>query len=337
MKLRSYGISAAFLLALGPGAYGQEGPFRGKTLTITIGYAQAGNSDVIGRLVARHLPKHLPGNPVGIASNMPGAGSLRAANFLFNQAPRDGSSLAILTPTVGIDEALGVPAVQYRARDFTWIGRVAVVLQPIAAFAHSQVRSFADLYKVDMPVASTGVVSPSDAYPRLLNGVLGTKFKTVTGYTSSNDSLLAMERKEVDGGLVSWNTLKLTKASEIDRGEIRPLVQFTLARSKDLPDTPTSVEVGRTEEEKDILRFYTAAEDIGRSILGPPGMPPERIIMMRKAFGEMMGDPEFLEEVRRLQLEFAPLSGSELEKLARSTTDVSAKTIAGAKRVMTAP
>jgi tripartite-type tricarboxylate transporter receptor subunit TctC len=146
-----------------------------------------------------------------------------------------------------------------------------------------------------------------------------------------------MERKEVDGGLVSWNTLKLTKPSEIDRGEIRPLVQFTLARSKDLPDTPTSVEVDRTEEEKDILRFYTAAEDIGRSILGPPGMPPERIIMMRKAFGEMMGDPEFLEEVRRLQLEFAPLSGSELEKLARSTTDVSAKTIAGAKRVMTAP
>ena len=210
-----------------------------------------------------------------------------------------------------------------------------IVLQPIAAFAHSPVKSFADLYKFEMPVASTGVVSPSDAYPRLLNGVVGTRFKTVTGYTSSADSVLAMERKEVDGGLVSWNTMKLTKAAEIAKGEIRPLVQFTLERTQDLPDTPTSVEVGRTPEERDVLRFYTAAEDIGRSILAPPGMAPERVALMRKAFDEMMRDPEFLEEVRRSQIEYAPLTGADLEKLARSTTDVSPATLERARKFMT--
>ena len=241
------------------------------------------------------------------------------------------------SPTVGIDELLGVPTVQYRARDFTWVGRMAIVLQPIGAFGHSPVKTFSDLYKYEMPVAGTGVVSPSEAYPRLLNQVVGTKFKIIGGYTSSADSVLAMERKEVDGGLLSWNTMKLTKADKIASGELRPLVQFTLERTKDLPDTPTSVEVGRNEQEREVLRFYTAAEEIGRSFLAPPGMPPDRVAMLRKGFEDMTRDAEFLEEVRRSQIEFAPMGGVELEKLARSTTDVSPATVERAKRFLAQP
>jgi tripartite-type tricarboxylate transporter receptor subunit TctC len=214
---------------------------------------------------------------------------------------------------------------------------MAIVLQPIGSFAPSPVKTFSDLYKYDMPVAGTGVVSPSEAYPRLLNQVVGTRFKIIGGYTSSADSVLAMERREVDGGLLSWNTMKLTKADKIASGELRPLVQFTLERTKDLPDTPTSVEVGRTPEERDVLRFYTAAEEVGRSFLAPPGMAPERVAMMRKAFDAMTRDAEFLDEVRRSQIEFAPLTGSELEKLARGTTDVSPDTVARAKKFLAQP
>ena len=324
--LRCLALACAMVFA-SPATRAQEPPFKGKTVTVNIGYSTGGNYDFIGRLVARHIGKHLPGNPAGVAVNMPGAGSIRAGNYLFHTAPRDGTALGVLSSSVAIEEALGTPGIQYKSAEFTWIGRVSMILQVLATVDPSKTRRIADALVHDTPMSGTGAGSPSEGYPKLLNGVLGTKFRIISGYTSSADSLLAMERGEVDGALPSWNTIKRTKQDWLREGRIHPLVQFVFERSPDLPDTPTSIELGRTPEERDILAFYTSGEEIGRSIMAPPGIAPDRVAMLRKAFENMLKDEEFLDEVRRTQVEFNPLSGEKLREIVERTVRASPATV----------
>ncbi len=312
-------------------ARAQDEAFRGKTVTVNIGYSTGGNYDFVGRLVARHIGKHLPGNPAGVAVNMPGAGSIRAGNYLFNAAPKDGTALGVLSSSVAIEEALGAPGIQYKSADFAWIGRVSMILQVLATVDPSKTRGIADALVNDTPMSGTGAGSPSEGYPKLLNGVLGTKFRIIGGYTSSADSLLAMERGEVDGALPSWNTIKRSRPDWLREGKIHPLVQFVFERSPDLPDTPTSVELGRTPAERDILAFYTSGEEIGRSIVAPPGMAPERVRVLRKAFDDMLRDGEFLDEVRKTQVEFNPLSGEKLREIVGRTVRASSETVSRAR------
>lgn len=308
-------------------AHAQDESFKGKTVTVTIGFSTGGNYDFVGRLVSRHIVRHMPGQPNGVAMNMPGAGSIRAANYIFNAAPRDGTALGILSSSLAIEEALGAPNIQYRSAEFGWVGRVSMILQVLATLEPAKAKTIEDVLKIETAMGGTGAGSPSEGYPKILNGLLGTRFKVISGYSSSADTMLAMERGELDGSLPSWNTIKRTKPQWLAEKKINPLVQFVFTRSPDLPDTPTSVELGRTPQDRAVLEFYTSGEELGRSILAPPGMTPERLAMLRSAFGQMLKDAEFLAEVQKARLEFNPMEGARLQEIAAATVNASRETI----------
>ncbi len=314
-------------VAASPTALAQDESFKGRTVTVTIGFSTGGNYDFVGRLVSRHIGKQLPGQPSGVAVNMPGAGSIRAANYIFNAAPKDGTALGVMSSSLAIEEALSAPNIQYKASEFGWVGRVSMILQVLSTLDPAKAKTIDDVRRIETAMGGTGAGSPSEGYPKILNGLLGTRFKVISGYTSSADTMLAMERGELDGSLPSWNTIKRTKPDWIAEKKIHPLVQFAFVRSPDLPDTPTSVELGGNAQDRAVLEFYTSGEELGRSILAPPGLPADRLRMLREAFDRMLVDEDFVAEVRKARLEFNPLSGVKLQAIAAATVGASRETI----------
>src|SRR5580704_11718048 len=234
--------------------------YKGKTISIYIGFAAGGSYDYFGRLASRHLGKHLPGNPTVIAEAMPGAGSFTAANYLYARAARDGTVLGIVSQTVAIEEALGTPSVQYKAAKFNWVGRAASVNEVSFTFHTSNTKTIQDAMARETTMASTGAGSPSETYLKLLNSVAATKFKLVGPYPASNDSMLAMERGEVDGAFTSYNTLKVSHQDWLRDKTINILVQYG-ERSAELPDVPFAVDLAKTDEDKQLMALRQLRAD----------------------------------------------------------------------------
>jgi tripartite-type tricarboxylate transporter receptor subunit TctC len=298
-----------------------EALYKGKTVIIYIGFAPGGSYDYFGRLVARHIGRHLPGNPTVVAQSMPGAGSFTAANYLYARAPRDGTALGIVSQTVAIEEALGTSGVQYKVSQFNWIGRATSVNEVSLTFHSSSTKTIPDAIAHETTMASTGAGSPSETYLKLLNAVAATKFKLVGPYPASNDAMLAMERGEVDGAFTSYNTLKVSRQDWLRQKKINILVQYG-ERSADLPDVPYAVDLAKTELDRRLMAFYVSSEQIGRAFLAPPEMPAESVAVLRKAYDETMQDPQLLAEIDQSRSEFDPLSGDKLQQLVAATADV---------------
>ena len=295
--------------------------YKGKTVIIYIGFAPGGSYDYFGRLVARHIGKHLPGNPTVVAQSMPGAGSFTAANYLYARAPRDGTALGIVSQTVAIEEALGTSGVQYKVSQFNWIGRATSVNEVSLTFHSSNTKTIRDAIAHETTMASTGAGSPSETYLKLLNAVAATRFKLVGPYPASNDAMLAMERGEVDGAFTSYNTLKISRQDWLREKKINILVQYG-ERSADLPDVPYAVDLAKTEEDRQLMAFYVSSEQIGRAFIAPPETPADRVAALRKAYDETMQDPQLLAEIGQSHSEFSPLSGDKLQRLVAATADV---------------
>ncbi len=295
-------LIAAFALSLSAAqpAAALDDAFAGKTITITIGNPPGGTYDLIGRLVARHLGAHLPGRPAVIAENMPGAGSLRAAAYVFNVAPRDGTALGIVTETLAIEQALGNPAVQFDAGKFTWIGRVVGSNAVHIMWHTSKVHSIADAERFPAAVAGTGAGNVSEVVPALLNAVIGTKFKIVRGYRAANETMLAMERGEVEGAGVNWTMVKATRAQLVHDGKIIVILQDQPVRKPDLADVPALGELGDSVEAKQLLGLYANTGAIGRAFFAPPGLSPATTTALREGFMAMTKDPEFLSDARKI-------------------------------------
>ena len=307
--------------------------YKGKTVHLYIGFAPGGSYDFFGRTVARHLGQHLPGNPAVVAESMPGAGSFTAANFLFARAPQDGTALGIVSQTVAIEEALGTAGVQYKAALFNWIGRAAAVNEVSFTFHTSPTRTVADARRNVTAMASTGAGSPSESYLKLLNEVAGTRFKLVGPYPASNDAMLAMERGEVDGALTSYNTLKVSRAGWLRDGKINILVQYG-ERDPALPDVPFAPELAGSDTDRALLAFYVGSEQIGRSFVAPPGMPPARVALLRQAYDDTMADPQFLAEIAKARAEFSPLPGDKVQELVAAAAGVSPGVVARLRAIL---
>ena len=316
-------IAIALSSVAGPSAYAQstEQFYRGKTINVYIGFAPGGSYDYFGRLLARHYGTHMPGHPNVIAQSMPGAGSFKAANYIYSVAPKDGTATGIATQTIALEEALGTPGVMYKSAEFNWIGRATAIVEVTLTWQTSKAKTIEDAKLYETPVAGTGSGSPSEGYPKLLNGVAGTKFKVITGYPGSTDGMLAAERGEVDGALTSWNTLRISKQDWLRDKKINLLVQYTLEREADLAAIPTIVELGKTDLDKQVLAFYASGAAVGRSFMAPPGMPADRVKAMRTAFDDMLKDPEFLDEINKAKAEFKPMSGEKLQELIASAAN----------------
>jgi tripartite-type tricarboxylate transporter receptor subunit TctC len=311
------------ILAAPASAQSVENFYKGKNANMYIGFSAGGSYDFYGRLVARHLGKHIPGGPSIVAQAMPGAGSFKAANYIYAVAPKDGTALGIVSQNVALEEALGNKAVRYKANDFNWIGRTTSIVEVHLTWNTSKAKTIQDVFTNETPVASTGPGSPSEGYPRLLNGMLGAKFKIIGGYTGSTAGMLAMERGEVDGALTSWNTLKVSKQDWLKGNKINLLVQYTLERSPELPNVPAVVELGKTQADKDLLAFYSGGGAVGRSFMTTPGVPAERVTALRRAFDAMTKDPAFLGEIEKTKSEFNPMSGEKLQELIANMVKVS--------------
>ena len=335
-KARAFLIVAA-LFAPPCAANAQSDFYKGKTLNVYIGFAPGGSYDYYGRQVARHIGKHLPGNPVVVPNSMPGAGSLRAANYLYTVAPKDGTAIGIVTQTLPLEEALGNTAAKYKANEFAWIGRATDVSDVAIAWHTAKAKSWKDLLNVGTTMANTGPGSTTYGFPKLLNALGGAKFVLVRGYPGSTQAMLAMEQGETDSASTSWNTLRTSKASWVRDKQVNILVMYTRSRIKDLPDVPAAPEFGVDDEAKKILAFYASSADVGRSFIAPPGLPPERIADLRDGFDKTMKDPEYLAEIHKINADHEPLSGAEMQKMVAEIADFPPALVARMQQILTAP
>ena len=306
--------------------------FAGKTMTVYIGSDAGGGYDFYGRLLARHIGQHISGKPTVVPQNMPGAGSLRAANFLYNAAPRDGTALGIITQTVALEETLGTPGVQYQANRFNWIGRLTPNVDISVTWRSSKGKDIESLKQNIVPVAGTGQGNVAEVMPRVLNEVVGTRFNIIGGYKGANEAMLAMERGEVDGASTSWANLKISKQDWLKEKKINIVVQYTPERHPELPDVPALIELGRTPEDKQLMALYGSTAVVGRSFTTTPDVAPERVAMLREAFDAMVRSPAFLAEIEKGNLEFDPMPGVQLQAVIAESQIVPAPVIERARK-----
>jgi tripartite-type tricarboxylate transporter receptor subunit TctC len=313
----SIAVAAASVAAAVTGAHAQtlEEFYRGKTLSMVIGYPTGGSNDIYARAVARHIGKHIPGNPTVIPRNMPGGGSLIAANHVFNMAPKDGTTLSLIAPTIPLEERLGVPNVKLKSAEFNWIGRVAPSVNMTFVMATVPVKTIQDTFKREVILGASARSSTVAVYPAVVANVTGAKFKIVLGYPSSTAAMLAMERGEVEGHSTSLEVVRATHPEWLPTKKIKPLVQYALKRHHELPDVPMSWELGRNDDERQILRVVANATEVGKMILSTPDTPADRIAALRRAFDATMKDPAFVAELKKQRVELGPMSGEELQKL----------------------
>lgn len=293
-----------------------EVSFKGQTISVVIGYGVGGGYDIYGRIVARFLGKYLPGNPTVVAQNMTGAGSLRAAEYLYNKAPKDGTALGVIGQTIPVDQLLDAHPKNFKSEKFTWIGRMAAGTETIAVWHTSAVQSMEQAKSKVAAIAATGPSSGSAIYPTVLNNLIGTKFKVVSGYAGTKEMLLAMERGETDGcGAINASTLTSEFANWLTDKKMKVLTQVSLHRHPAFPDSPTLVDLATNDQDKQIMKLFAASGDIGRALLAPPGLQPETAAALRKAFTRMMKDPELLAMAEKNKLDVSPLDGEELQSL----------------------
>jgi tripartite-type tricarboxylate transporter receptor subunit TctC len=320
------GGAVAAVLALAPvlasPAYAQSPAqfYKGRNVDLYIGYSAGGAYDLYARLIARHLGKHIPGNPTIVPRNMEGAGSLRLANWLYNVAPKDGGAIGTIGRGTPFDPLLGSKGAQFQADKFTWIGSANNEVSICVAWKSSGITKLEDVLTKELIVGGTGQAADTDQFPRILNGVLGTKFKIVTGYPGGNDITLALERGEVKGRCGwSWSSVLATQKRWVDDKSITILVQLSLNKHPDLPDVPLIMDFAKTEDQQQIFKLIFARQVMGRPYLAPPGVPTDRAEALRKAFMDTMKDPEFLADAERSQLEITPVSGADVERLVKET------------------
>jgi tripartite-type tricarboxylate transporter receptor subunit TctC len=292
--------------------------YRGRNVELYIGYSVGGAYDLYARVLARHLGKHIPGNPTILPKNLEGAGSLRLANWLYNVAAKDGTVIGTIGRGTAFDPLLGSRGAQFQADKFSWIGSANNEVSVCVAWKTSDITRFEDLFQKELIVGGTGQAADTDQFPRILNGVLGTKFKIVSGYPGGNDVTLAMERGEVKGRCGwSWSSVLSTHKQWLDDNSIRVLVQLSLHKHPDLADVPLVMDFAKTEDQRQIFRLIFARQVMGRPYLAPPQVPQERAMVLRDAFGRTMQDPQFLADAEKSALEITPVGGEEIEHLVK--------------------
>jgi tripartite-type tricarboxylate transporter receptor subunit TctC len=292
--------------------------YKSRTVDLYIGYSAGGGYDVYARALARHMGRFIAGNPTIVPRNMPGAGSLVLANWLYNVAPRDGTAFATIGRGVAFDPLLGSTKAQFDASKFNWIGSMNDEVSVCVAWHTTGISRLEQVMATELTVGGSGPAADTDQFPKVLNDTIGTRFKVVTGYPGGNDIDLAMERREVMGRCGwSWSSVIATHKHWIDESKINVLVQLSLSKHPDLPGVPLVMDFARNDEEKQIFRLVFARQPMGRPFLAPPEIPSDRAAALRKAFMDTMQDAAFLAEVGKMKLEINPVAGHAVQQMVR--------------------
>lgn len=288
--------------------------YQGKTISLVIGYSAGGGYDTYGRLVARFLGEHIPGKPIVVARNMPGASSRVAIAYAYNVAPRDGLALYTGDQSLSLAQAMGEP-LNFDMSRFIYIGNPSSENNTTATWHTSGITTIADAMAREVTMGATGG-SPSSQYPRIMNAVLGTRFKIILGYPGGNEINLAMERGEVAGrGSNNWASWKATRADWLRDNKINILVQVGLKKAHDLLNVPLLIDLARNDEDRTLLKLLSTPATIGRPVFASPDTPADRVAVLRHGFDAMIKDQHFLTEAARMNLEIDPVSGLELQEI----------------------
>jgi tripartite-type tricarboxylate transporter receptor subunit TctC len=288
--------------------------YKGKNVNLIIGYSVGGGYDLYARLLSRHIGKHIPGRPTVVAQNMTGAGSLRAASFLYTAAPKDGTSFGTFGRTIATTPLLAPGTAQFDGTKFTWLGSVTNDVSTCITWHTSPVKTWKDMLEKPLTLGGEGPGADPDIFALLYKNVFGAKVKLVTGYHGTNDTVLAMERGEVDGlcGL-SWSTLKSRHQQWMQDKKINILVQAAMKREPELAGIPLVNDLASTPEQKQILKLFLVSQEMARPFAAPPGIPEDRKAALIAAFEQTMKDPEFLAEAKRLSIDVNPVSGKAID------------------------
>jgi tripartite-type tricarboxylate transporter receptor subunit TctC len=308
-------VACLALSALPASAQSVEEFYKGKTVNMVIGFSVGGGYDLYARHLARHMGRHIPGNPTILPQNMPGAGSLKAANFIYTAAPKDGSAIGTFARTTGINPLLESGAT-FDGTKFTWLGSVTDDVSTCVTWNTTKVKTWDDFLKVPSTLGGQGPSSEPDIFARLFKNVFNAPIKLVPGYPGTNEISLAMERGEVDGlcGL-SWSTIKTRHAQWLRDKKINLIVQSSFKKVPELAEVPLALEQTKDKEKLQILRLILAAQEMARPFAAPPGIPADRKAALIAAFDKTMKDPEYLADAKKLSIDVNPVSGKELDGL----------------------
>jgi tripartite-type tricarboxylate transporter receptor subunit TctC len=310
--------------------------YKGKTVELIISTGVGGGLDSHGRIVARHLGNHIPGNPTIVAKNMPGAGHIRAANYVYSQAPKDGTTIGTFIPIFVMAQLLERSrSIQFDPANFQWLVSTSSSNSTVYVWHTSGVRTIEDATRRPVLMGGTGVGSYTVIYPTVMNSLLGTKFRLVTGYQSTHEVGLAMERGEIEGRAGNnFNSLKAEHGDWLRTGKINILAQVGLERDPEFPHVPLLTDLARSDDDRRILRFFSTDVVIGRPFVTSPGVPAERVAALRKAFDDMLKDPAFLANARQAGIDLSPVGGVTVQKVVADLFNTPADIVAKAKAAM---
>ena len=293
--------------------------YAGRTVTVAVGAGPVGGYAIYARLATDHMARHMPGKPKFIFQSMPGGGGLKAANFTYKAAPKDGTYLLMIVQNIAVNQAMKARAIRYDAPKFNYIGRFTDNTALAVGWVPAGVTSVDALRSREVITGGTGPSSPTNIIPRLLNLYGGTKYKVISGYKGLGKIMLAMENGEVQAMVGSWVSFKTSFAGQVKAGKVKILVQMAPTRHRELPDVPTTAEVALTPEGKAVANFLASSAGIGRALAVPPGVPQARIAALRTAFAATVKDPLFLAEIRKRNLDINPADHAVLEKIVAET------------------
>ncbi|MGE3247272.1 MAG: Bug family tripartite tricarboxylate transporter substrate binding protein [Beijerinckiaceae bacterium] len=308
--------------------------YAGKTVRIINWAAAGGEYDIHGKLVSRHLGKHIPGKPTVLHQTMTGGGGIVAANYLYNVAPKDGTSMGIMVGTLSLFQAFGDKAIKFDAGKFNWIGTIASTKENIVAWHTAPVKTFEDLRSKPFITGASGRSSPSYMVPKLVNELLGAKIKIVTGFRGGSQINLAMERGEVQGRYNTWSSWKVTKPDWIKDKKITVLVQQALTKPSDLQGPPLLVDLAKTPDDKKIFELMAIGSEMGRPLAATPGIPAERVKALIEAYRAMTKDADFIAEAKKLNIEIDPVVGEDMRKLVQRALATPAPVVARMKKLL---
>jgi tripartite-type tricarboxylate transporter receptor subunit TctC len=327
MSLRNHtyllGVAVVALGLTASVAYAQtvEEFYSDNVLEMYNGFSVGSGYDNHNRLIARHIGKHIPGNPTVVPLNMEGAGSLKLANWLYNAAPKDGTALGLIARGIPFEPLVGgapPETLRFEATKFTWIGSTTDEVSVCAAWERAGIDEFSQLYDKELITGGVGIGGDPDVYPRILEDVVGAQFRIVSGYPGGADLLYAMERGEVDGRCGwSWASLVSTNQRWLDEGKVKILLQMSLEPLPELTamGVPWVMDLAKNDEDLQLFRMIFARGAVGRPFLAPPDIPADRAAALRKAFEDTVADPEFLADAMQARLEITPMTGDDAQAL----------------------
>jgi len=303
-------LSALFIAASGAQAQTAADFYRGKTVNVYIGVGAGGEYDIQARLVARHIGKHIPGNPSVVPQNMTGAGGLKMINFLYSVAPKDGTAIGMIANQFPALQAIGASGVQFDAGKMNWLGSIAPAVETMAVWHTSPVRSIDDVRSREVVAGASARGAISFTYPAVMNELLGTKFKIVTGYQGGNEINIAMERGEVQSRNNTWSSWKATKPHWLKEQKLFVIAQAG-PRARDLA-APSIEDLTKSPEDRQLMELAVSGTQFGRPF-ATNAAPADRVATLRAAFDATMKDPEFLAEAQQLGFEVDPVPGVKMQ------------------------